>query len=102
MELSLGLIDKMVAFGLRPDRMAISLRSGEILFIGAYQIVPWLLGGLQYANTYNDVIKIIGDNRTNREIAQDYQVDHTTISAIKRGKTWKHLFKGEDNEFKEW
>lgn len=33
----------------------------------------------------------IGNGSNNTEISHDYNVTHSTISAIRRGKTWKHL-----------
>jgi hypothetical protein len=48
-------------------------------------------------NRYNSklkefqVINIKKDNRSHRVIAKDYNVDHSLIGLIKRGKCWKHL-----------
>ena len=37
------------------------------------------------------VIAVLKDNRTQREIANDYNVHQSTISRIKQGKQWKHV-----------
>ncbi len=41
--------------------------------------------------TEQQVLKIFVDGRTRVKIAQEYGVDRTTISAIKRGKNWGWL-----------
>lgn len=42
--------------------------------------------------TKKDVLAILKDDRIHREIAKDYGVTRATISNVKRGSTWKHLF----------
>ena len=37
------------------------------------------------------IIPILKDTRTHRKIAEDYNVDRTTVSLIKQRKTWKHV-----------
>ena len=44
---------------------------------------------LKKAPSWDDVENIRKDNRSLREIAKDYNVDHTTIADIKNNKTWK-------------
>ena len=34
---------------------------------------------------------ILKDTRLHRKIAEDYNIDKSQISRIKRGKTWKHV-----------
>ncbi len=41
--------------------------------------------------TEEQVKVILRDKRVHREIAEDYPVARETISAIKRGKAWKHI-----------
>jgi uncharacterized protein YjcR len=41
--------------------------------------------------TESEVRAIFSDPRQQREIAEDYGIDKTTVSAIKRRKNWRHL-----------
>lgn len=41
--------------------------------------------------TEEDVRAIRADERSQDDIAREYQIAQTTVSAIKRGKNWKHV-----------
>lgn len=41
--------------------------------------------------TEKQVLEIRIDNRSNRKIAIDYNIDYSSVSDIKRRKTWKHI-----------
>ena len=41
--------------------------------------------------TEAEVLEIRKDPRSLRKIAEDYKVDHTTISRIKKRDNWKHI-----------
>ncbi len=41
--------------------------------------------------TDDDVRMILADQRTHRLIAADFDVDRSTVSDIKQGRTWRHL-----------
>lgn len=41
--------------------------------------------------TESQVLAIRNDTRSNREIAKEYNIDYSSVSDIKRRKTWKHI-----------
>ncbi len=41
--------------------------------------------------TENNVLDILEDRRSNRDIARAYSVSEALVSRIKTGKIWKHI-----------
>jgi len=41
----------------------------------------------------SEVLSIFNDNRLQKVIALEYKIDPSTVSDIKRKKSWKHLHK---------